>query len=217
MSIPYKYYFPHNDSNSIRTNNSEPFHIFYGGISMKKSICLIFLGMIFIGSGMLHSQTGDYYFADSTYYSRAKVYLQDNVRYEVEDLMITNDRLSFINKINSKQSELDLTDVFVIKAFDGTEAAKYALYGGLISCLSGILAVASVETDPYEETSINKEAFVFGFAAAGAIIGAVVGANMEKWKTVYVSEKASIFNPNKYSFGFVGQRDYLGVNLRISL
>ena len=143
-------------------------------------------------------QEGDvesYRFPEEVHYSKGKIYLTDNTRYDVSDLTIDKDILTYKRKGSSQPAERDLADVAIIKIGKGSYAGRYALYGGLVMGLSAALALAQVGADPDTEVDINKGLFIGGFTAGGVLIGGLVGSAQTKWETLYVNEQAHLFRP----------------------
>ncbi len=156
-------------------------------------------------------------FPGEYHYKKAKIYLKNNLRFEVNDLKIVNDHLTYMQKNTFNTSECELDDIQIIKVSKGTYAAEYALYGGLVFALSSALAIAQTNADPYTEGSIDEGAFIGAFTAAGILIGGITGSLKPKWKTLFVNEQASLFNrPFQYGLNLKSTTNYIGLNFQIT-
>lgn len=169
--------------------------------------CLIFLcisGFVF----NVFSQTVTYQFPDSSFYKKGIIYFADNTRFNVKDLIVHKENLSFKIGNSSQKSEYQLNDVYLIKTSAGNHAWNYALYGGLVFAFSAALALADISSDPYVEPP-PAGPFIGGFAIGGALIGGLVGLAKPKWKTLYLNNQTTSIM--KYNFTFKTNSDYLGI------
>ena len=163
-----------------------------------------------ISYSSIYSQTENYRFPDSTFYSKAKIYFENNKRFEVSNLVINRDRLTFTR--NNKRDHYQLDEIYIVKVQKGTHAGRYALYSGFAFGLSAVLAIARVESDPVVESQVNNGALIGGAALGGALIGALVGSTQPIWKVVFVNEETTSIISNKTYIFVSAHRKYLGLN-----
>ena len=162
-------------------------------MSAARSGLVICLLLMFAAPSQSQEETpASYKYPDAVSYSKAKIYLSGNERLEVVDLTIEKDHLSYKVKGSATTDGRDLQDIQVIKVSEGTRAGESALYGGLGFGLSALLAIVQVESTPNTELTINKPLLVGGFAAAGILLGGIAGSTQDKWKTLYVRERADL-------------------------
>jgi hypothetical protein len=178
-------------------------------------ILLLPLLLMAFGS-MAVCQEGDpepYRFPDEVSYSKAKIYRADNTRFEVKNLTINKDHLTYKLKGSSSISECELQDVAILKASVGSNAGRYALYGGLVMGLSAALALAQAESDPYTDVDINTGLWIGGFTAGGVLLGGLIGSTQTRWETIYINEQAHLFQP----VGLVMAADTATGHMRVGL
>ncbi len=178
-----------------------------------KIILLIFF--LFILHFNVYSQTSSYKFPGDNIYSKAKIYFKNNNRIEVSNLNIKNDHLTFTNKATFLKGEYDINDVYIIKVSEGTRSGEYALIGGAVSGVSAALSILIYSSDEYYDPP-PAGPWILGFAAGGALIGAIVGANHEKWKTLYVNEHASILKSIKSNLCINSKPKSIGLQFSLS-
>jgi len=150
----------------------------------RKIMTTVFL--IAIVSCLL-GQDKQYQFAGKHKYSQGILQLRDNTKIQVINLVIENDHISYKKKSNKQSGQYELSDLYLIRVTNGTQALRYAMYGGAVAGLAAALGLAQAGSDPFAELP-EPGPFIGGFAAAGAIIGGLVGAGQTKWKTIYVAE-----------------------------
>ncbi len=190
--------------------------------TLRSFLAILFVLSLFESSYSQTNQEESYEFPGETSYQKGKIYLKNNTRFEVTNLKIVNDSLSYIQKNTSQMTESSLNDIEIIKVSERTHAGEYALYGGLFFGLSAVLGVAQanaeINSDPYKEHSgVNEGALIGGFTVAGVLIGGLVGSASPKWKTLYVNEQASLFNfPYKYALNLKTNENLLGLSLQFS-
>ncbi|MBU0507953.1 hypothetical protein KKH27_03825 [bacterium] len=180
---------------------------------MRTALRTAFLLMV-CAAGSL-AQTS-YQFPGDHRYHRAKLFFKNNNRIEVSNLRIRDDHLTFVNRATSQEGEFDLKDVFLIKASQGSKAGEYALIGGAACGVSAAIGAISVESNPYYE-DFPVGPWIAGWTAAGVLIGAIVGATQEKWKTVYANENASIINSLGLSLCDIHRAPAVGLQLQYPL
>ena len=176
--------------------------------------------LLFLFASIGNCQEGDteaYEFPGEVSYSKAKIYLPDNSRFELSDLTISKDHLTYKRKGHSQISERDLQDVYIIKVSEGSHAGRYALYGGLTFGLSGLLAVVQVENDPNTDVDLNGGLFVGGFTAAGVLLGGIIGSTQTRWGTLYMNEQSNLFTPSGLAVSFNPDRGQLRIGLQFAM
>jgi len=162
------------------------------------------------------AQTPPYRFPGSHTYSRAKIFFKNNNRIEVSNLQIRDDHLTFRERQTSRDGELDLSEVFLLKVSEGSRAGEYALLGGLVFGASAAIGIVVAQSNPdYNGPSAGP--WIAGWTAGGALIGALAGTTQEKWKTIYASPDASIKRRVQSLFCFVPQPSSVKMQFRWSL
>ncbi|MCX6601728.1 MAG: hypothetical protein NT025_09240 [bacterium] len=157
-----------------------------------------------------------YQFPGDHRYHRAKIFFKNNTRIEVSNLHIRDDHLTFVNRATSQEGEFDLGNIFLIKASMGSKAGEYALIGGVAFGASAAIGTIGMESNPtYEDFPVGP--WIAGWTAAGVVIGAIVGATQEKWKTIYANENASIINHLGLSLCNVHRAPAVGLQVQFSL
>ena len=166
----------------------------------------LFLVLFFLLSAYAFSQerttNASLHFQGEHNYKRAKIYLDDdnNTLYDAKSLVIKDDSLSIVRKINyyttsgyqDPTANLHINDVYMIKVSKGTNAALYAVLGGLTGGLAAILAFADAGSEVY---TVDKEDYenlrwnmIIGSTIGGVIIGGIWGSTVHNWQTIYLKD-----------------------------
>lgn len=135
-------------------------------------------------------------------YSNGRIYFKRTLTpvYASELTLVNDSTLNFVDKQSGKVNSLNLntSTLNYLKIKTGTKAGQFALYGGLLMGLSGLVGVLSAEQESlelYGETSeINWVPFVAGFTAGGALVGALIGSFSPKYKNFYIKNNATSYN-----------------------
>jgi len=189
-----------------------------------------FLVMMFIGFPLAaFGQGSTLAFPGEHHYQRSIIYLDDEQksRIEANHLFINDDALTVTPRAGKNQTaplqeqNFDLSGIYMIKTSKGTRAAEYAVYGGLIGGLSGLLAwgqaKAEAASDPFMETDDDlAKQLTIGFTVGGALIGGIVGAGKHKWETIYYQDKVAT-SPTKISLSLCCDRKSHGMFLNFTL
>jgi hypothetical protein len=146
-------------------------------------------------------------------YSYAKIYQKGMPAVKVKNLILSNDSLLQYT-LNDYQGSshkilLSTTNVRYISVIKGSHVASYGAYGGAVGLISSLYAVF----DPtLKDSGVNWTPFILGFTAGGAVIGALVGVCVPKWKILFIPAKRT-----SYSLGItpVVNRIYYGAGLRL--
>lgn len=142
-------------------------------------------------------------------YAKSIVYMDDtnSTFYKAKSISIVDDSVTITPvseypDYDTPPINSNLNNIYTIRTSQGTRAAEYALYGGLLMGLSSILAIADVASDPY--TEIDETAarnLTIGFTVGGALIGGIWGASKHKWKTIYQKDTFSQNPPVEIQYG----------------
>ena len=129
--------------------------------------------------------------ADSDGYEHAEVFLPDNSRFEVADLMIEGDRVSFRRENANTRTELQLGDVAAIRVRTGNEGLQWAGYGAVAGALTGAYAAYQINNNSLgSETSYAP--WVVGFAAGEALLFYIIGSRRATWNGIYANETTAV-------------------------
>ncbi|MDZ7393720.1 MAG: hypothetical protein ONB25_12565 [candidate division KSB1 bacterium] len=128
-------------------------------------------------------------------YKKAMIYLDDsdNTLIEAKSLVIRDDTL-FVTKTPTYAGErppkvcYPLNSIYMIKVSKGSKAGSFAAVGAAMGFLSGLINVDSFHRgEPYVKVNPEVEAaFLIGFTAVGAIIGAGFGSKTHDWEIIYI-------------------------------
>jgi len=144
---------------------------------------VVCIGSAFMLLGAVHVQ-GQGLPPDGTHYSKALILFEDATSYEVRDLRIEGDLVTFRRSDASSRSSLPLDEVTDIRWWKGRPAALYGLGfaagNGAIAALI-ILSVNEDDTDAFEG-EISYAPWVLGSAAVGGIVGYLVMRRLGEWK-----------------------------------
>ena len=146
--------------------------------------------LLFTFSNKVYSQK--YNLPVNNFYKTAKISLNDFKKYDGFQVMISKDSIDFRNKETNENIKLSLSQVNYIRVKSGNESAKWALYGGLFTGITSVLAVMQVESDPDRKLKDNAGTIIAGFVASGIVVGGLIGLTIPKWKTYYVNNGISI-------------------------
>ncbi len=129
-------------------------------------------------------------FAQTDTYKKAKIYLKNHRILKVNNLQISGSNIDFLNPGNSKQEEVSLNDITLIKKARGSHYLEGALFGAGALALSALI----IDIQPDDPLNIGVErdhgvGFYLGMTAGGAAAGALIGALFPKWRTIYSGGK----------------------------
>ncbi len=123
-------------------------------------------------------------------YERVKITFKNNDRIMVSKLRCIGDKVSYRLNENSEFLDININEVAVIRVYQGTEAGKWAIIGGLATGGAAALSLAILSSDETSGT-IPSAPWIVGWTLAGGLLGAILGGNQEKWNTIYFVEKTA--------------------------
>ncbi len=170
-------------------------------------------------------QQSAYRFPNPVRFGKAILFDVDYVRFEVRDLVIEQDVLRYqrtsldprpsVQSATFQNEELSLADVYLIRGAVGTRAAPTAAIGAAIF---GLIAAANVaeEARRFGSKPQSRPAlFIAAFTASGALLGAIVGHGMTKWRTIYLREPETMAWTPQPVFVVSNGRSLVGVRVGI--
>ena len=154
---------------------------------------------------------------DGAQYSRARIVLPDNSQYEVADLMIEGNQVSFRPTDGTLSAPLQLTDVAQIRVWQGAPAGLWALGGaaGLGLLTAVMVGNANNELEGIGADTVPVAAWALGGAALGGLIGYFVGRTQGTWGELYYNARPTVgMAPPGLESGSAGLNVGLGLRLR---
>ena len=130
--------------------------------------------------------------ADGARYENAEVFLPDNSRFEVADLMIEGDRASFRRGNANTRTELQLRDVAAIRVRTGDEGVRYATYGAASGALTGLYTAYQINNSCATYEDVSYAPVVLGFSAGIALIMYFVGSRKTTWAGIHSNETTAV-------------------------
>lgn len=102
-------------------------------------------------------------------YKKAIVTLTSFEKIECKNLTIYSDSLTFTNKSTGESQTVLMTEVGSLRVNSGNNALNLGLYGAISFACGAIVSMPSIPV-------------ILGFAAAGGVIGSVIGLTIPKTK-----------------------------------
>jgi hypothetical protein len=130
-------------------------------------------------------------------YDRAIIYLPDNSRFEAVDVRVSDTEVSFVR--DRSPATLGISEVAAIRAYAGTNMGRYALFGAA-SGVAGVL-VADLSAPEEVRTGTSMTPYYVGFAAVGALVGALVGMRQQRYVEVYARPAGRTVSPEGIRVG----------------
>lgn len=166
-------------------------------------VALCFAGQIFAQRQFLENNRT---------YTKAKIYEKGMPALVVNNLILADTVLRYSTVSGS--GSLGLTNIRYVGIKAGSHAASYGAYGAAVGLLSSLYGVLDVKADPtLDDSGVNWAPFIIGFTAGGALIGAIVGACVPKWKLLYIPDRKTSYS---IVLAPVTTRNYNGMGLRIT-
>ena len=179
-------------------------------------------------SGLTTAAAGQqsiYRFPDPVRFGKAILFDADYIRFEVRDLVIVQDVLRYqrtsldprpsVPSATFQNEELSLADVYLIRGAVGTRTAPAAAIGAAIFGLSAASVVANPPPFSKPTKPIDVVLLVAAFTAGGALLGAIVGHGMTKWRTIYLRENETMAWTPRPVFVVQNGRSLVGVRVGI--
>ncbi|TXN38289.1 hypothetical protein FVB32_08340 [Flagellimonas hymeniacidonis] len=141
-------------------------------------VILIFT-MVFEGIAQTH---------DGTRYAKAKVYLQDHKVISAKDFTISGMEASFFDSNSGKQKSMMVDEIDFIKIPKGNHVLVGASFGAATGALSSLLI--DLDTDALGRPQEKDAGFYLAMTGGGAVLGALVGLLVPKWKPIYLNKKS---------------------------
>ena len=170
-------------------------------------------------------QQSAYRFPDPVRFGKAMLFDVNYIRFEVRDLVIQQDVLRYqrtsldprpsVPSATFQNEELSLADVYLIRGAVGTRAAPAAAIGAAIFGLSAAAVVATANDPPFSRPVGKPVLFIAAFTASGALLGAIVGHGMTKWRTIYLRENETMAWTPRPVFAVSNGRSLVGVRVGI--
>ncbi|MEX0313841.1 MAG: hypothetical protein AB3N18_06660 [Allomuricauda sp.] len=150
-------------------------------------ILLTFL-MVFEGIAQTH---------DGTLYSKAKVYLQDHKVVRVKNFTIKGAEASFFNSNDGRKQSINADEIDFIKIPKGNHVLVGTSFGAATGALSSLLI--DLDTDALGRPQEKDAGFYLAMTGGGAVLGALVGFLVPKWKPIYLNKKSTgLFLPLQF-------------------
>ena len=123
-----------------------------------------------------------------TKFNRGLIIKKDGSRFSANNLVFSDQSLSFNDARTQKPGQLSLSEVEYVRARYSSHALEGALIGGGLFFLIGVAAVLDAESDPNVEVTNAEEAIliVTGIGFGG---GLLIGAAYPKEKPVFQYNK----------------------------
>lgn len=151
-------------------------------------------------------------------YPVAKIYEKGKPAVTVNNLVLTADtvlkyNLSGNSSVSGSQTR-NINNIRYIGVKTGTHAGIYGVYGAASGLVGSVIGVLQVKADPtLDDSGVDWAPFILGFTAGGAVIGAVVGLCVPRWKMLYIPEKSTacsvVLTP-------LSNRNFTGLGIRVS-
>ena len=132
-------------------------------------------------------------FPKKDYYKKGKIVFKKNIVYEVNDIFITDDSLSFKLKFSQKKEMIPISEVTYIYVKKGTAVVPGAVLGAVIPFIFTFETLLNGVED--KEGMGWRMVQIYG---SGALIGASIGLLIPIWKKYSFdnSKKQTTFNYN---------------------
>lgn len=147
-------------------------------------------------------------------FQKAKVYLKDYSVLKVKRLEMKDTEVTFLNKANQKSQNIMLSEVDFIKVSKGSRWLEGTLYGATVGALTGVLV--DIDTDVLGNPNQVSAAEYIGITVGGAVVGAVIGFLIPKWKNIYSGGKY-VGKKSPFELGLSSFNDQTVVKISISL
>ena len=145
---------------------------------MKKQFILLY-GFLLLGIFDLQSQNLNVGQA----IKKGRLFTKDGIEKKFKSLTMQNDNVNVFFDKAAKSILLSEEEIIKIEEVAGNQALLWGGVLGASSLLGSIIGVAQAEAQ-YGDTGDNS-GIIIGLTAAGTLVGALVGLNIKKYKTVY--------------------------------
>ncbi len=164
---------------------------------MKKFTVIFFL--VFINH--CYSQKVSDGYPRKSNYKTGFIMLKTNTVYDVDDIIIANDSLTFKDKISQKKGKIAISEINYIYVKRGTAVVSGAVLGVVLPLIFTL--------EPLLNGVENEEGLgwrLAGIYGAGAALGAAIGYQLKIWKTYSFENKKRLtldyhFNVNSKMAG----------------
>ncbi|WP_222982540.1 hypothetical protein [Flagellimonas meishanensis] len=126
---------------------------------------------------------------ERNHYPRAKVYLKDHEVINAKDFTIRATEASFMDSKTGAQQSMMLDAVDFIKVPKGNHVLIGTSFGAATGALSSLLI--DLDTDPLGRPREKDAGFYLAMTGGGAVLGALVGLLVPKWKSVYLNKNSA--------------------------
>ena len=150
-------------------------------------IILFFLSLIYVPFDSF-SQTE--FMPNDKEYPMGKLYLNSNKIIKTSRITLIGDStLTFFMPASSASTLVSVDEIRFVKLKVGSQAGKFSLIGAGTMVVSSLIAFADISADPFSEPKDNAGIVVLGFIGGGALVGALIGSAVPKWKTFHIQKK----------------------------
>ena len=146
-------------------------------------------------------------------YNKAKVYLDNHLVIKATNLEISGNKINFLNKANGRNESNMLSAVSLIKIPKSNYLLEGSLFGAGTLALTALLI--DIDPDPLLDKKRGAD-FYIGYTAVGAVVGALVGVLIPKWKSIYSGGKFIGLN-GPLNVDFNTQNDQFNIKISIAL
>ncbi|WP_299553076.1 hypothetical protein [Seonamhaeicola sp.] len=147
-------------------------------------------------------------------YPKAKVYLQDHRILNVKDLEITQTDASFIESDGDTKQTIAVDKIDLIKIPKGNYLWEGALFGAGTMALASL--IIDLDTDYLGRPREKDAGFYLGMTGGGAILGALVGVFVPKWKPLYLGKASAGLRPS-IQFGFLTKESFSNIKITLKI
>jgi len=146
-------------------------------------------------------------FPKKDHYKKGLITLKNNIVYDVNDILITDDSLSFKYKISQKEDKIAISEIDYIYVKKGTAVVSGAVIGVIIPFMFTLESLLNGEE--HKEGMGWRMVQIYG---SGALIGASIGLLLPIWKT-YSFDKSK--NRTTFNYKLKINSNMAGVSLVI--
>ena len=127
--------------------------------------------------------------SNGTSFPKAKVYLHDHKVLKVRQLKVTDAAVSFFDLMDNTNRSVAVDNVDFLKIPKGNHVLMGTSFGAATGALSSLLI--DLDTDVLGRPREKDAGFYVAMTGGGAVLGALVGLLVPKWKSVYLNKKSA--------------------------
>lgn len=139
---------------------------------------LVLIGVMVFSCFLLSGQDATGNFPKKNHYKRAMITLFDQQFFDIKNLQIEGDSISFMHKSNKQSEKIALSNIYQLKVKKKTRVIGGAIIGAVVPFIFTLGAL--IDNDPNAE---NTGAMVAGIVLGGAVIGGAIGLAIPVWET----------------------------------